>query len=514
MSPLSRLCRLLPCRRQGQRGNIALITAIAIIPITLALGAALDVSRAYQVRSRLAFALDAAGLAVGSSSGTDAELRVVMKNFFDKNYPAAALGTPISLDMSVNGNIITLTATVELETTFMKIAGIRSFDISYKNEISKEVKGLEVVMALDTTGSMASSGKIQALRTAAKDLVDILFGNQANPEKLKMGLVPFVTSVNIGPANQGHVNWGAQQWTPYGAVTVTQDSYRYHADGTATNTVWKGCVKERAYPADVTDAAGAWDPYFWPREPRYATGTTNSNSSCKNRSDSTGASALNNLGQRWASIDEAAADDNYNQAGPNKSCPRAIQPLSNSKSALLTEIAALVPWGDDTGTMIHVGAAWAWRVISPDPPFAEGLPYNTEGWNKAIILLTDGDNTSIRQSNCRIDNGGPDHSYTGYGYVSDEGTLGTDAVAGYANRATRAIENEDARLTEVCANIRAKNVLVYTIALGSGIDTSSMTLLRNCASDATKAFVSPTADELRAVFQQIARELSELRVSK
>jgi Flp pilus assembly protein TadG len=514
MSPLSRTLRLLRRLVAQRQGNIALIAAIAIIPIILAIGAAIDISRAYQVRSRLAFALDAAGLAVGSSNGTEAELKIVMKNFFDKNYPATALGTPISLNMTIDGNLIKLTATVQMETSFMKVMGTDKLDISYTNEISKEVKGLEVVMALDNTGSMASSGKIQALRTSAKDLVDILFGNQENPEKLKIGMVPFVTSVNIGPANQGFVNWGAQQWTPHGPVTVTQDSYKFNADGTATNTVWKGCIKERPYPNDVLDASGTWDPYFWPREPRTPVGSTSSNTSCSNRSDATGITPSNNVGYRWNSIDETATDFNYHQSGPNKSCPRAIQPLTNSKSTLLSEIAALVPWGADTGTMIHVGAAWAWRAISPEPPFSEGLPYNTDGWNKAIILLTDGDNTSIRQSSCRINNGGPDHSYTGYGYVSDEGTLGTNAVSGYATRASEAILNENSRLTEVCSNIKGKNILVYTIALGTGIDTTAQALLRGCASDTTKYFASPSADDLRAVFQQIARELSELRVSK
>lgn len=501
-----------------RRGNVALITAIAIVPLIIAIGAAVDLSRAYTVRSRLAFSLDAAGLAVGSSQGTDDELQQIMSNFFYKNYPEEAMGTPVSLRMVIGDKIITLSAAVDLETTFMKIAGINTLSVAYSNEITKEVKGLEVVLALDTTGSMASDGKIAALRSSATDLVDILFGNQNFPEKLKVGLVPFVTSVNIGNTHDDMVNWDASQWTPQGSIAVTQASYTTNADGSATGTVWKGCVKERAYPHDVSDTGwevgGKWAPYFWPREPRTRPSSTTSNTYCSNRSSSHGITLANNVGYRWDAIDETASDSNYAQAGPNKACPRALVPLTNDKNHLLSEVGALVPWGDDTGTMVHIGAAWAWRVISPEAPFTEGLPYNTEGWNKAIILLTDGDNTSIRQSNCRTQNGGPDHSYTAYGYVSDEGTLDTSGLAGYSARAAQAIDNENARLTEVCRNIKARNVILYTIALGTSVSSTAQSLLRSCATDTSKYFASPSSAELRTVFQQIAKELSNLRVSK
>ena len=67
--------------------------------------------------------------------------------------------------------------------------------LSKTNTISKR---LEIVLVLDNTGSMQLGGKIDALRVAAQDMVDILFGDEQTPEKLFMGLVPFVATVNIG----------------------------------------------------------------------------------------------------------------------------------------------------------------------------------------------------------------------------------------------------------------------------------------------------------------------------
>ena len=144
------------------------------------------------------------------------------------------MGTPTGLQMTIDSvnNTVALSASVNLETVFLSVVGVNYLDVSYSNEITREIKGLEVVLALDTTGSMASSGKIQALRTASQDLVDILFGDQTQPEKLRVGMVPFATAVNIGPSNTDYVKWGVSQYAPWitGGVTVNLSSYTTNAD--------------------------------------------------------------------------------------------------------------------------------------------------------------------------------------------------------------------------------------------------------------------------------------------
>ena len=52
--------------RDDQRGNFALMFALALVPLFGAVGAAIDYSRVSDVRSRLADALDAGVLAVGA----------------------------------------------------------------------------------------------------------------------------------------------------------------------------------------------------------------------------------------------------------------------------------------------------------------------------------------------------------------------------------------------------------------------------------------------------------------
>ena len=54
-------------------GNVATIFAVALVPITIVGGSAVDVGQAMNARGRLAEALDAAALAVGAQEGLSQE---------------------------------------------------------------------------------------------------------------------------------------------------------------------------------------------------------------------------------------------------------------------------------------------------------------------------------------------------------------------------------------------------------------------------------------------------------
>ena len=187
----------LRCFWREQTGNIAVIFALALIPIVIGSGAAVDFSRAYMVKSRLSHAIDQAGLAVGSSNPSS-DLNDVLNRYFAANYPTEKLGVPANPVMTINDGVIEISATADVETAFLKLIGMNSITVAANSQIVRETTGIEVVLVLDNTGSMSQSGKIDALRVAAQDMVDILFEDEQNPEKIFMGLVPFVATVNIG----------------------------------------------------------------------------------------------------------------------------------------------------------------------------------------------------------------------------------------------------------------------------------------------------------------------------
>ena len=108
-----------------RQGVVAIFFVLALVPIMAAGGAAIDLSRAYIVKQRLGIALDAAGLAVGSSNGlSDEDLNQLMVDYFNANYPAAEIGVTATPTLTIDGGEITLTATADVATTLMRIAQV------------------------------------------------------------------------------------------------------------------------------------------------------------------------------------------------------------------------------------------------------------------------------------------------------------------------------------------------------------------------------------------------------
>ena len=274
---LKRVCAVL-VRETG--GNVAIIYALSLIPLLIAAGAAVDFSRALVVRSRLAEALDAAGLAVGASTNLNAsQISTLAQQYFNANYPANKIGVPGSLNVVQTGQVITLSATANLPTTLMAVAGITHLDVSVSNEITRSNKALELALVLDTTGSMASSGKIQALQQSANDLIDILSGGINNPTQLKIGVVPFALSVRVNPNTFISNNWIDTNGTNATAqLNFSGSKYAYWLytnAGGLSNTTWLGCLEARPNRLDETDTAptggnNSWVPWFQPDEPDIA----------------------------------------------------------------------------------------------------------------------------------------------------------------------------------------------------------------------------------------------------
>lgn len=493
-------------------GNIALIFALSLLPIVAATGAAVDVSRALQVRARLASALDAAGLAAGRSVSDSEEVITDVANaYFQANYPASELGVPGELSVAITDNVITLTADAQIDTTIMKLFGFDEINVGAATEITRETTGLEVALVLDNTGSMASNNKIGALRTATVDLINILFGEEAFPEKLKVSIVPFVTSVNVNNAS-----WD-MDWIDTNAESMYHGENFNNEDGAPIshmelfdrvgNTDWKGCVEARPEPFDTTDDAPnagnpdtLWVPYFWPDEPG---GNNTGSFHNKYRADSVSGSQqarqrslVKYNGSNDFSIDETPSST----LGPNKSCPDVIEPLTNDRDLLLQRADDLIQWSFG-GTNVPQGMAWGWRVLSPTPPFTEGAEYDDPEVNKAMIILTDGRNEFVTESNFNRSD------YTGYGY------LGKQRLGPGINTPSEAEPILDEKVVQLCENIKAEGIRVYTITfqLTSG---GLIDIFRDCATTPAQYFDSPSNEDLQEVFQTIATELSNLRISR
>ena len=435
--------------RSRQQGSTIPLIALSFTVLSGVVGLSIDTARAQLVQSKLTAALDAAGLAAGATVST-ANLTAEVQKYLNANFPPGSDGaTVISVTATPNddNSKIALSADAKMSNTFMKIFGVNEQTLNAKTEITRSSKGLELVLVLDNTGSM--SGSMTTLRNAANQLLNTLYGSRTTVPNLWVGLVPFSQTVNIGSTRTSWLdsthfatlNWGS--------------------------TSWMGCVDADLNNFDTTDnppTVQKQRAYFWPKD--------------SNNSWSGGLSATN---------------------GPNKFCPSAVVPLTANKTTVQAGITAMQARGN---TQVNFGAVWGWRMLSPRWRGQWGgemntnslpLDYNTKNMNKAVVLMTDGENT--------IDN----TARTAYGYLSD-GRLGT-------TNGSTAVTRLNTRLSDVCTAMKNNNIFVYTIAFNNP-GTTIQNLLRNCATSPDYYFNSPTSTSLTAAFSAIGDSLANLRVSK
>jgi Flp pilus assembly protein TadG len=496
--------------RRREDGNVFIMFALAAFTIIPAMGMAIDAVRMYTVKVQLGAALDAAGLAVASSTNlTAAQQQARLNKYFYGNFPTN-IGVATSLNMktdATNADAYDLTATAKVQPFIMQLVGFGAVNVAVSAQVTKEPTGLEVAFVLDNTGSMysvpsgATSDNITALKNDTVDVINILFGAQTTNNKLKMSIVPFVTAVNVGSlgSTSGFLASGSMPaGISYSATDATQ---------------WKGCVEEPDPPYDEVDTTplGKWKPYWWP-------------------SDYGGAEPLLNP---WTSTDInviANSNDPLLSHSPNLSCGTPLTRLTSDKQTLLNAANAMTAW-DRSGTMIHVGAAWGWRTISPDSVFTgDALAYNTPSWKKAIIIESDGTNNFNWDNSCTTHttttttrhgvtttttttNTGQQCStpdYTAFGMLADNRLGQNVASQGQTAARNTAIATLDARLTTTCNNIKAKGIIVYSIGFGTTVSPA----LSGCAGNGGSYFLAPDQTTLQQTFQTIANQLNAIRLSK
>src|SRR5262249_50406075 len=94
---------------------------------------------------------------------------------------------------------------------------------------------LRVALALDNTGSMASDGKMDALKTASHNLLTQLKNAAVHPQDVYVSIVPFSKDVNFGPDNYAE-SW--VRWDLWEAVNGTCSSAKYHKQSSCVSKIW------------------------------------------------------------------------------------------------------------------------------------------------------------------------------------------------------------------------------------------------------------------------------------
>lgn len=212
----------------SRRANVAIIFGLSLVPISLAAGVGLDMARAMIVRSRLTEALDAAGLAAGSSQNlSQAQAQALAQKYFDANYTTdrTAYGSPAAISVVKTNQTITLSTNVPMPTTLMRIAGMNTLTVHATSQITYGATKLRVALVLDNTGSMTQTdstglSKISSLKTASHNLLTILQNAVTNPGDVQVAIIPFSKAVNYGNSNPGAswIDWTDWDSAPPGSM--------------------------------------------------------------------------------------------------------------------------------------------------------------------------------------------------------------------------------------------------------------------------------------------------------
>ncbi len=541
------------------RGNFAIWAALAMLPLTLGAGMALDYGQLSNRRAELQNALDSASLAIAREGKTisDQEASEIARSYLAANFAVDHTGVAVQR----SDEAVTVSARVREKLTFAGVIGYDTATVSAASTAAIAYTKYEIALVLDTTGSMRG-GKLASLQNAVIGLVDTMSQQIAEDENLKFAVVPFANFVNVGPNHGPTFNEKGKRVKGSGADWLDLDGKAdlpqlelkkgvsrfevFHMLGQS----WAGCVEtryvrnRRAKPYDVADIpptkgdkASLFVPAFAIDEPDlgYANSYIASDVDPLDRSivgdirkllkygidpavvglgrgdddddddddgddDEDGDDEGGGSDDRSAGGDGGASQVPVNLSGgkgPNKECvTQPILPLTSEYGAIADMVEGLTANGT---TNITEGVAWGARVLSPGVPFGEGRAA-APGVEKVMIVLTDGANV-FGNNTTRLGS-----SYSSNGYLVD-GRLGlATASAGK----TTDLMNE--KTLAACTHAKEDGMTIYTIRLEEP-DRATGTLLRDCATSPGHFFDAPSRSQLDEVFQKIRENVVRLRIS-
>ncbi|WP_375273216.1 pilus assembly protein TadG-related protein [Sphingomonas sp.] len=491
------------------RGNVLIGFAAAVLPLMAMVGSAVDIARAYTVKTRLQNACDAASLAgrrVMLKDEIDGAVTSEATKFFNFNFPVGMFNTPkVTPDITRPApGTVAITASTSVPTVLMRIFGFNDIPVSASCTAQQSFINVDVVMVLDTTGSMddkLSSGqtKIEALRSAVmsfyKQLAPLQSSLEANGYRLRYAVVPYAQAVNVGKllfaANQSYIN----QSNSAQYVRITG----YSGNGSDPDISW---ISQGLPHSSNWIQSSSYNGFVEERKTTVTASATPTEAELARMTDLDVNLLPTNDATRWAPADPDQAFVQYGFAA----CPTsAVRLKAFSESEMQNYVNALAPGG---GTYLDIGMIWGARFISDGGVFADSpLAFNGMRTNKYMVFLTDGEMEPQAIS------------YSGYSVelMLRRVSIGTPNVspvkrAFSAANAMKAdlVARHTGRFDAMCQVVRNMGVSIWTIKLS---DAAMDDHLKKCANVGQAATVSDQ-NALINQFSLIGKEISELRLTK
>lgn len=506
-----------------QNGAVTLMFGLFSLVLFGIVGAAVDYSRWVHAQTRTADVLDAAVLAAGrhlqsDPQNTAAALEIAEAYFNEgikrNNLPAGQTATfaMSDNDMAINGSV-----NAKIKTPLLGILQFRDLPLVAGAKAMLATGGnggseIEVSLMLDVTGSMCADGegpctsspKLDALKTAANDLVNIVIHNEGD-STARVALVPFSTRVRVGGYSQGLDEATATlrmnqltnldtKWTGWfkecmestgggasegnGDWTCTREEIQHMEN-------WKvmPCVTDRTGSQAFTDAApgsNAWlNAHDGGRFPLSWDSSENAITTGRGTVSADPAS-------HWNFRDSGYCSDITEK--------NVIRPLTSSKTELKAAIDDLEAYGSTAGAL---GTAWAWYMLSP---------------NWSSIWASESAPGSYSDLSAVSATGAP--KLRKIAVLMSDGVYNT--FRGWKEQDPVTVSN---RAKTLCTNMKAQGIEIYTVGFNldelSGADRDrAIDTLQSCGSDVSHFYNALDSEHLKASFRDIAMKLSTLFLAK
>lgn len=293
-------------------GTVAVNFALGLTAILALIGAAIDLSLVNSQKNKMQNLADSTALAAAvSGHATAAELQVFAEDFMKSSTLPDA-----NVKVKLNGGNILVELTKSKELLISQALPGGKADLFADSEVAlpgtsnsgaSGDKKYNIALVLDTTNSMRSAGRMDALKTAATNFLTAMEDN-GSPENM-VSLVPFSNYVRIPTSNEN------KAWIEVPTKSTETGIFAYSTGS------WQGCMNSRPDGFHTSpDFNGRRLQAFWE-------------------------------GDRCG--------EKYNNQ---------LAPLSKDFDGLKTEINSWIPEG---GTYIPSGLIWGWRTLSPNAPFTE-----------------------------------------------------------------------------------------------------------------------------------------------
>jgi hypothetical protein len=433
----------------------------------------------------------------------------------------------------------------------MKIMGFQTLDINVSSTVQWGNTRLRVALALDTTGSMASSSKITALKTATNNMLTQLHSAATVNGDVYVSIIPFSKDVNVGSTNYNQswvrfddgtndswdaVNGSCSKWGSNNRAdclntgTCSLSSYSSQSSCTSNGTCsLSGNSSETSCNSAGTCSMSSYSSQNTCTSHGNCTESGNSTQStcvaaghCSQGNASTPSACVGHVGRTWISgvwtpatwtaatwtaatwTPATWTPNNHNTW--NGCVTDRDQNYDTNNTPVSTGVpGTLAPaeqYGYCPAAMMGLSYDWTALTAKVNSLYPDGNTNQAIGLQWAFMSLT--------SSPFTIPPKDANYRYTDVIILLTDGLNTQDRW--YTDQASI-----NARQTLTCANVKAAGIIIYTIQVNTSGDPTS-SLLQNCGSNSPGTtdhfFLLTSANQIVTTFNQIGTALSNLRVAR